>query len=76
MNFLHRFIPNYAYVAKGFTQLLKQDDPFYWDEIAQKYFDKLKTLLVNAPLIRPPNYHRDFTLYLAAAFNTISMVLV
>ena len=33
-------------------------------------------LLVNAPLLRPPNYHRDFTLYLAAAFSTIAMVLV
>ena len=49
---------------------------FHWDEIAQQSFEKLKTLLVNAPLLRPPNYHRDFTLYLAAAFSTIAMVLV
>ena len=33
-------------------------------------------LLVNAPLLHPPNYHRDFTLYLAVAFSTIAMVLV
>ena len=46
------------------------------DDIAQKSFEKLKTLLVNAPLLRPPNYHRDFTLYLAAAFSTIAMVLM
>ena len=63
-------------MAKGFTRLLKQDIPFHWDEISQQSFDKLKTLLVNAPLIHPPNYHRDFTLYLAVAFNTIAMVLV
>ena len=36
----------------------------------------LKTLLVNAPLLCPLNYHRDFTLYLAATFSTIAMVLV
>ena len=36
----------------------------------------LKTLLVNAPLLRPPNYHRDFTLYLATDFSMIAMVLV
>ena len=33
-------------------------------------------LLVNARLLRPPNYHRDFTLYLATTFSTIAMVLV
>ena len=41
-----------------------------------KFFLRPKTLLVNAPLLRPPNYHRDFSLYLVIAFNTISMVLV
>ena len=46
------------------------------DEIAQRSFEKLKTILVNAPLLHLPNYHRDFTLYLAAAFSTIAMVLV
>ena len=75
-NFLHHFISNYAEVAKGFTHLLKKDVPFCWDEISQQYFDRLKTFLVNAPLLHPPNYHRDFTLYLAAAFSTITMVLV
>ena len=75
-NFLRHFIPNYAEVAKGFTCLLKQNVPFHWDEIAQQSFEKLKTLLVNAPLLHPPDYRRDFTLYLAATFSTIAMVLV
>ena len=34
------------------------------------------TRLVNALLLWPLNYHRDFTLYLAAMFSTIAMVLV
>ena len=33
-------------------------------------------MLVNALLLRPPDYHCDFTLYLTAAFSTIAMVLV
>eukprot|EP00253_Pinus_taeda_P019926 PITA_19926 len=44
--------------------------------MAQEYFERLKGLLVSAPLLRPPNYHRDYTLYLAAADTTIGMVLV
>jgi hypothetical protein len=75
-NFLRRFVPNYAEVAKGFTRLLKKDVPFHWDTMAQESFERLKGLLVSAPLLRPPNYHRDYTLYLAAADTTIGMVLV
>ena len=52
------------------------DTPFRWDAIAQEPFERLKGLLVSAPLLRPPNYHRDYTLYLAAADTTIGMVLV
>ena len=33
-NFLRRFIPNYAEVAKGFTRLLNKNVPFHWDDIA------------------------------------------
>lgn len=75
-NFLRRFIPNYAEVTKGFTWLLKQNTTFYWDEIAQKYFDALKHALTHAPLLHPPNYNQDYFLYLAASHSTIGMVLV
>ena len=41
-NFLRRFIPNYAEMAKGFTQLLKKGIPFHWDQVAQASFDAVK----------------------------------
>ena len=36
----------------------------------------MNTLLVNAPLLHPSNYHRDYSLYLDTAFSTISMVSI
>ena len=57
-------------------RLLKKDVPFLWDEAAQRSFDTLKHALITAPLLRPPNYNKDFLLYLAAAESTIGMVLV
>jgi hypothetical protein len=75
-NFLRRFIANYAEITKGFMHLLKKDVPFFWDEAAQRSFDALKHALTTAPLLRPPNYNKDFLLYLAAAESTIGMVLV
>jgi hypothetical protein len=56
--------------------LLKKEVPFLWDEAAQCSFEALKHTLTTAPLLRPPNYNKDFLLYLAAAESTIGMVLV
>jgi hypothetical protein len=75
-NFLRCFIANYAEITKGFMRLLKKDVPFLWDKAAQRSFDALKHALTTAPLLRPPNYNKDFLLYLAAAESTIGMVLV
>ena len=57
-------------------RLLKKDTPFIWDEQAQLSFEKLKHALTHAPLIHPPDYSKEFTLYLAASNATITMVLV
>jgi hypothetical protein len=76
VNFLRHFIANYAKKTKGFMHLLKKYVPFFWDEVAQRSFDALKHALTTTPLLRPPNYKKDFLLYLAAAESTIGMVLV
>jgi hypothetical protein len=57
-------------------RLLKKDVHFYWDEAAQHSFNVLKHALTSAPLLRPPNYNKDFLLYLATAESTIDVVLV
>jgi hypothetical protein len=44
--------------------LLKKGVPFYWDEATQCSFDALKKALVSTPLLSPPDYNRDFLLYL------------
>ena len=42
----------------------------------ERSFKALKHALTTAPLLRPPNYNKDFLLYLAATDSTISTVLV
>ena len=56
--------------------LLKKDTPFYWDERAQDSFDALKKALESASVLSPPNYSRDFLIYVATYQETIGMVLV
>ena len=67
---------NYAEITKGFMPLLRKGVPSVWDEFAQRSFDALKKALVSAPLLSPPDYGRDFLLYLVAAESTIGMVLL
>jgi hypothetical protein len=74
-NFLRHFIPNYAEINYGFTRLLKKGSKFVWDTIAKKDFEALKLSLTGAPLLFPPNYSRDYFLYLTASDYTIAMVL-
>ena len=57
-------------------RLLKKDVPFFWDEAAQRSFDALKHALTTVPLLWPPNYNKDFLLYVVVAESTIGMVLV
>ena len=56
--------------------LLKKDTTFCWNERAQDSFDALKQSLASAPVISPPDYSRDFLLYVATYMETIGMVLV
>jgi hypothetical protein len=75
-NFLRRFICNYAEITKGFMQLLQKNVPFIWDDAAQWSFDALKHTLTHVPLLHPPEYTKDYILYLASSTSTIAMVLV
>jgi hypothetical protein len=75
-NFFLRFIPNHAEITHGFTRLLKKGSEFVWDTIANNAFEALKLSLMHALLLFPPDYSRDYFLYLAASNYTIGMVLV
>jgi hypothetical protein len=75
-NFLHRFIVNYDNLTKGFMHLLKKDTSFIWDEQAHEYFDALKKALVLMPLLKPPNYSRDYLFYISTYKGMVGMVLV
>jgi len=76
VNLLRRFIPNYVEITKGFSRFLKQNTTFFWDEIADKYFDALKDTLTHTPLLHLPNYNQNYFLYLTTSHSTIGMVLV
>jgi hypothetical protein len=61
---------------KGFTPLLKRGYNFVWDNTTNKALESLKLTLTHTTLLFPPDYSRDYFLYLVALESTIDMVLV
>ena len=55
---------------------IKKDTPFVWYDFPQCTFDNLKHDLTHAPMLKPPDYTKDYSLYVAASLSTIGMVLV
>ena len=56
--------------------LLKKDTLFFWDDQAQRAFDNIKHALIHSPMIHPPDYSKDFILYISTSATAIAMVLV
>ena len=73
--FLHHFVCNFTEKMHDYMHLLKKDTLFFWDDQAQWAFDHLKHALTHSPVIHPPNYLKDFLLYIATSTTTIRMVL-
>ena len=75
-NFLRRFVCNLIEKMHGYMRLLKKDTSFFWDDLSQQDFDNMKHALTHSPVLHPPDYSKDFLLYVTTSTTTIGMVLV
>ena len=75
-NFLYHFVCNFVEKMHGDMHLLKKNTPFFWDDQAQCAFDNIKHALTHSLVIHPPDYSKEFPLYITTSTTTIAMVLV
>ncbi|CAL2239431.1 unnamed protein product [Prunus armeniaca] len=78
INFLRRFISNYAGKIQPFSSLLrlKQEQTFKWEEQHQQAFEEIKHYLSNPPVLSPPKRGRPLKLYISASEISIGSLLV
>jgi len=57
--FYRKFVSHYASIAAPLTALLKKDS-FTWSEDAQIAFERLKQAMIEAPVLKLPNFNEDF----------------
>jgi hypothetical protein len=73
---LSRFISRLAERALPFFKLLWRSGPFSWTEEAERAFQELNQHLVSLPILVAPEPGELLYLYIAAATEAVSMMLV
>ena len=75
--YYRRFIPNYATIVGPLTELTKKHTPNHvlWNDQADNSFNRLKYMLINAPLMRNPDFTRTFILQTDASGIGVGAVL-
>jgi len=76
INFVRRFIPNFAYIIKPIHNLLKSNYTFIWDEKANHFSLKIKDALSSTPVLATPDFSRYFIVYTNATKESISAILI
>ena len=65
--YYRKFCKNFSTVAAPMTQLLKKDQRFVWTSECQDAFNRIKSLLISAPVLVAPNFSKPFILTIDAS---------
>ena len=75
INFVQRFVPNFAQTVKPLQQMVKQNAQFKWIEIEKNTFSKIKTIVAHAPSLKSPYFDKDFILYTFTSDDSLAVML-
>ena len=56
INFVRRFVPDFAQIVKPLQQMVKQNALFKWTEIEKSAFSKIKTAVAHLTLPEKPKF--------------------
>jgi hypothetical protein len=76
INFLRRFVPNFAEIVKLITDMLKKNSEVKWTTEARASFDHIKKVISEAPVLASPNYLKEFFIFSFASEHTLAAVLL
>jgi hypothetical protein len=76
-SYYRKFIKNFAKMVALLTNLLKKSNGTYeWDGACDEAFETLKGILVKAPVLKLPDFDKDFEIHSDASDFVIGGVLV
>jgi ribonuclease HI len=76
INFLRRFVSNFAELVKHITAMLRKGNEVKWTSEPRESFAQIKKALTEAPMLISPDYSKDFLIFSFASCDTVSAVLL
>jgi hypothetical protein len=76
INFVHRFVPDFAVMVKPIHNLLKQDHSFSWTEYVENSFVRIKKAISSTLILARPDFEKDFIIYTSATEEAVFAILV
>ena len=76
INFLRRFVSNFAELVKHITTMLRKGNEVKWTTEPRESFVKIKKALTEAPVLISPDYSKDFLIFSFASCDTVAAVLL
>jgi hypothetical protein len=76
INFIHRFVSNFAKRIKPLSSLLKKDVSFRWGDETKKYFEDIKNSISQAPILISLDFSRDYIIFSFTSQDTIAGILM
>ncbi|KAL5760844.1 hypothetical protein ACOSQ2_019682 [Xanthoceras sorbifolium] len=74
--YYRRFVKGFSMIAAPMTKLLQKNVKFEWNEKCQASFEKLKSLLTEAPILTQPTSGKDYVIFSDASHNRLGCVLM
>ena len=75
INFVRRFISDFAEIVKTLQEVVKKDSNFKWTKEMKEAFEKIKEAIVEDPTLQSPNFDNEFILYTFSFDHSIAAVL-
>eukprot|EP00253_Pinus_taeda_P027817 PITA_27817 len=76
INFVRRFIPNFAEILKHITSMLKKGSEKKWIDAARSSFEAIKQDIMKAPTLINLDYAKEFCIFSFASYDTLAIVLL
>ena len=74
--YYRKFCHNFAMIAAPLTELLQKKQKFMWTQNCQAAFEKIKTVLLMAPVLCAPDFSQLFKLFIDASDIGVGGVLL
>ncbi|XP_059070642.1 uncharacterized protein LOC131860276 [Cryptomeria japonica] len=76
VNFLRRFVPDFAEITRYIVHVMSEKKLFKWNEEGKKEFESIKQAIAQAPILVNLDFKKDFIIYYYASEHTMLGILL